>query len=31
MWKIEARTDWNRWVASEWQELTIRRPWAPAD
>jgi hypothetical protein len=27
LWKVEARTDWNRWVASEWAELAIpRRP-----
>ena len=27
LWKVEARTDWNRWVASEWAELVIpRRP-----
>jgi hypothetical protein len=23
LWKVEARTDWNRWVASEWAELAI--------
>jgi hypothetical protein len=27
LWKVEARTDWNRWVASEWAEIAIpRRP-----
>lgn len=23
LWKVEARTDWNRWVASEWEELSV--------
>jgi hypothetical protein len=23
LWKVEARTDWNRWVASAWAELAI--------
>jgi hypothetical protein len=22
-WKVEARTGWDRWVASEWRELTV--------
>jgi hypothetical protein len=23
LWKVEARTSWDRWVASEWADLTI--------
>ena len=25
LWKVEARTGWDRWVASDWQEFTIGR------
>lgn len=24
LWKVEARTGWDRWVASEWREFTVR-------
>jgi hypothetical protein len=24
VWKVEARTGWDRWVASEWRDLVIR-------
>jgi hypothetical protein len=24
LWKVEARTGWDRWVASEWRDLVIR-------
>jgi hypothetical protein len=27
IWKVEARTGWDRWVASEWEQFTI----GPAD
>ena len=23
LWKVEARTGWDRWVASEWEQLTV--------
>ena len=23
LWKVEARTGWDRWVASEWEQFTI--------
>jgi hypothetical protein len=25
LWKVEARTGWDRWVASDWQEFTMGR------
>lgn len=24
LWKVEARTGWDRWVASEWARFTVR-------
>jgi len=29
LWKVEARTGWDRWVASEWEYLTIGMPERP--
>ncbi len=26
LWKVEARTGWDRWVASEWEYLTVDPP-----
>jgi hypothetical protein len=29
LWKVEARTGWDRWVGSQWQELEIRPETSP--
>jgi hypothetical protein len=29
LWKVEARTSWDRWVSSDWADLTIASPHQP--